>query len=344
MLKEIEREIDRYFPEKWERKDILFWLKEVRFDIDIAALDKNLNLPLRDFLLRGGKRWRPVLFLSTLNLLGVNWRKYLDAAFAVELAHNASLIVDDIEDGANLRRGKPTCHKIFGTAVAINAGNLAYFLPLKILLEKRGLTEKQRLMMLRIYNEELINLHFGQTLDIAWHNNPKIISAEQYLEMTRLKTGCLIRMAARWAAVLANKDEKFQSDIARFAELAGIAYQIKDDALEFTAGQKVFGKSFGNDITEGKMSLPVIFALQKSAPQKKKQLLEILSLHTRDRQTIKEAVSIIKQSGALEQALNYADDLIDEGWRKIKFKLPKTNKQALEEFKELTYFAVKRSK
>jgi len=342
MLQEIEQTIIKYFPQKWEKKNISFWIRKSRFNIDLEVLNKNLNIPVRDFLLRGGKRWRPVLFLITLKLLGVNWKKYLDVAFALELAHNATLIIDDIEDSAELRRGKPVCHKIFGIDIAVNTGVIIHFLPLKILLEKRDLTEKQRLKILRIYSEEMINIYFGQTLDIAWHKNPKIIEINKYLEMARLKTGGLIRMAMRIACVLANKDEKFEKNLVSFAELAGIAFQIKDDALEFTSNEKIFGKSFGNDITEGKISLPIIFALQNSNLEIKTRLLQILKLHTRNKITLKEAMNIIKQSGAVEQSLAYADNLIEKSWRGIETKLPQN--KYLEDFKNITYFLVKRDK
>lgn len=343
MIKEIEETIAKHFHSHWGSKEILFWIKEAKYEVDCQAIDKNLNNPITNFIMRGGKRWRPVLFLTTLRLLGMDWKKHLDVAFALELAHNATLIIDDIEDSAELRRGKPACHKIFGTDIAVNAGVLAHFLPLKILLNKKGITEKQDLELLKIYIEEIINVYFGQTLDIAWHHKPHQITIEQYLEMTRLKTGALIRMAERIACYLAGKEE-LEKDIVGFAELAGIAFQIKDDCLEFTAKEKVFGKSFGNDITEGKMSLPVIMAMEKLDSISKKRLLEILSMHTRSKKIIKEFMAIISKAGAVDDSLKYADDLIEKAWAKIEHRLPAEKKRCLEDFKNVTYSLVKRNK
>lgn len=344
MIKEIEKTIEKYFPQKWSQGDVKFWMGDPRFDVDVEAINKNLNLPLRDFLLRGGKRWRPVLFLTTLNLFGLNWKKYLDIAFALELAHNATLIIDDIEDNAKLRRGKPTCHKIFGLDTAINTGAFAHFLPVRILQYKKGLSLNERTRIVEIYNEEMINVYFGQTLDIHWHKNTKDIKKSEYLEMCRLKTGGLVRMAVRMACVLAGKDAKIENDFKNFAELVGIAFQIKDDALEFTSDEKTFGKSFGNDITEGKMSLPVVLALEKSDKKSGDRLKNILQNHTRNKKLIKEAFVIIKKTGAVEEAVDYANRLIDEAWEDIETKLPKNRKKELEEFKNLTYFLVKRDK
>lgn len=342
MLKEIEKTIKKYFSQKLSKKDIEFWIGKPRFNIDLEAINKNLNEPIRDFLLRGGKRWRPTLFLTSLNLFGLDWKKYLDIAFALELAHNATLIIDDLEDNAELRRGKPVCHKIFGVDVAVNAGNIIHFLPLQILQKRKYQNNAQKLKILQIYNNEMINVYFGQTLDIFWHNNPKIISVNEYLEMCRLKTGGLVRMAVRMACVLANKNDKFENDFKKFAELAGIAFQIKDDSLEFTSDEKTFGKSFGNDITEGKMSLPVVLALKKSNKKTNTRLLYILTCHTRDKKLIKEAFAIIKKTRAVEEAIKYANQLINKAWQDLEPILPKNKKKELEEFKNLTYFLVKR--
>lgn len=344
MVKEIEETIKKHFCEKWSEKDIKFWMGDPRFKIDTDAINKNLNIPIRDFILRGGKRWRPVLFLTTLTLFGFDWKKHLDIAFALELAHNATLIIDDIEDGAELRRGRPTCHRIFGIDTAINAGVMAHFLPLRILESKKGLSKNKRERIIQVYNEEMINVYFGQTIDIYWHKNLKKISEENYLEMCRLKTGGLVRMAVRVACVLAGKDRKTEKEFKDFAELVGIAFQIKDDLLEFTADEKIFGKSFGNDITEGKMSLPVVLALKKAGKRDGTRLLNILSMHTRNKKIIQEAFTIIKNSGALEDAANHANILVDDAWHNIEKKLIKKRDKEAESFKELTYFLVKRNK
>lgn len=344
MIKEIEKEIEKYFSKKWSKRDIRFWMGSPRFKIDVGAINKNLDEPIRDFILRGGKRWRPVLFLTTLNLFGLNWRKYLDVAFVLELAHNATLIIDDVEDNAKLRRGRLTSHKIFGVDTAVNMGVIAHFLPLRVLESKRGLLPNKARRMVQIYNEEMINVYFGQTMDIYWHKNPKKIKKEEYLEMCRLKTGGLVRMAVRMACALAGKRERVESKFKDFAELVGIAFQIKDDSLEFTSNEAMFGKSFGNDITEGKISLPVVIAMKNMDKENQERLLYILRLHTRNKALLKEAFEIIKKSGAVEKANRFANKLIDEAWKEIKNELPNKREKESQAFKDLTYFLVKRNK
>lgn len=340
MIQQIEKAIGRHFPKRWNAKNVERFIGKSRFQIDVNALNGNFNEPARDFIFRGGKRWRPVLFLLTLKLFGKKYENYLDVASAIELAHNATLIIDDIEDSASLRRGKPTCHKIFGVDTAVNSGVLLHLLPLNILFES-NLTEEKRMRIYRIYADEIINVYFGQTIDISWHKKfPKNIGVEKYTEMCRLKTGGLVRMALRMACVLAGKSVKTEKKFAKFGELLGIAFQIKDDVLDLTADRK-FGKSYGNDITEGKISLPVVLAIKNLNPAGKKRLIKILGLRARNKKLISEAIRLIKKSGAIEKSLKYADELAEESWKNIEKNIPEGSDK--EKFKEMTYFSVKRN-
>ena len=233
------------------------------------------------------------------------------------------MVVDDIEDDAILRRGKPCLHKTFGTDTAINAGNAMYFLPLKILLKKKNLTNGQKIRLMDIYCEEMINVHFGQSLDIDWHKNPKKqhkhkrihgdVQTENRISRENEHSFCLRP---------SQQEQKIEKAYGKFAESVGIAFQIKDDILDLT-GDKKFGKSFGNDITEGKFSLPVIFALKNLEKDKKENLLKILKLHTRNIREIKEAIKIIKESKAVEKSMNYADRLGALAWNELERYIPK---------------------
>lgn len=343
MLKDVEEVIQRYFSSEWIEADVLSWIGKKRFELDIPALNASLREPVSDFLLRGGKRLRPVLFLTILKLLRADWKKHLDIAVALEAAHNGTLIIDDIEDSAELRRGKPTCHRAFGLDIAVNAGVAIHFLPIRLLLKKEGLAERQQLRLMEIYAEELINVYFGQALDVAWHKTPRPITMNQYLEMTRLKTGGLLRMAGRMACVIAGRED-LEAAIVDFSELVGVAYQIKDDALEFESNEETFGKSFGNDIKEGKMSLPMTLALKKLPRQERDWLLHTLGAHTSDRVVLKKAMDLVKGSGAVQESLAYAEKLVDDSWEKIEPKLSGAKDADVEDFKKITYYLVKRVK
>ncbi len=322
MKNSIEKRIEKYFPEKWGIEDVKKVISP-RFELDIEAIDEALNQPIRSFILRGGKRIRPLLFLTLLKGFGKDPEEYTDVAVAIELIHNGTLVVDDIEDRSELRRGKPTLHKEYSLDIALNAGNALYFLPLKVISQKKQLSQSQKGKLNQIYCDEMINVHIGQATDIHWHNAfPDSITPEKYLEMSRLKTGSLTRMAVRFAATLTDQSKVVEKSLIDFAESAGIAFQIRDDILDLTADTDKFGKAHGNDITEGKVSLPVIFALQELDAKEQKRLKEILHMHTRDPKIINEATQIMSKTSAIKQSMQRAEEMLSAAWQAVESKVP----------------------
>jgi geranylgeranyl pyrophosphate synthase len=341
MRDDIEKAINKYFPSKWKKEDLLFFLGKSVYELDSLALDRNLNKPIRDFVLRGGKRLRPVLFLTCIEAFGEDYKKYIDFALLIELVHNGTLILDDVEDDGVLRRGKQTCHRRFGIDTAVNAGFALHVLPLRLLIKHNRLSNTQRLRLWNSYSEELINLSFGQGLDIYWHKNPeRKIGKKRYLEMVRLKTGSLMRMSLRMACIIGNKSVEIENLFKNFGESLGIAFQVVDDCLDLSADRKKFGKTYGNDITEGKISLPVVFTLENASVEERERLIEILGKHTREKRLIREAISIIKQSGSLEQSFKYARNIVDDAWKKLNQE--KCKDINCDKLKEIAYFFVKR--
>lgn len=151
MILGTERGLRKLFPPRWSKDEIIYFMGKPRFDLDIDTMNQNLNLPIRDFILRGGKRLRPILFLTCLEIFGLNYRKYYDFAALIELIHNGTLVLDDIEDRGLLRRGKPTCHIKFGIDTATNVGASLHILPLKIILSNhKELTVQQQLKIWQI--------------------------------------------------------------------------------------------------------------------------------------------------------------------------------------------------
>jgi len=288
----VEEKIKEYFPVSWSDKNVIFFLRKSRYEMDVSAVNESLNLPIRDFI---------------------------------------------------LRRGKPTCHINFGLDVATNTGIGLHVLPLRLLLEKSNkLNQKQQIRIWEAYAEELINLTFGQGLDIFWHRNPdknKTISVEKYLEMVCLKTGSLMRMSLRLACAIAETSRETEDAFKVFAEDIGIAFQIIDDSLDLTSQDTKFGKAYGNDITEGKLSLPVICALETS--DNGDRLVEILSLHTTNKKLLTEAISIITDSGSLKKSLTFANEMIDQSWKKLESSV--SGELRLAGLKELAYYFIQRT-
>jgi geranylgeranyl diphosphate synthase type I len=316
----IDKKIEEYLPRKVSKE----WAKEVfgKGNYSLKAIQKAILDPIWDFLDRGGKRWGPALFLLILEAFGKDSKKFFDFAIIPELAHNGSLIVDDVEDQGELRRGKPCLHRIFGVDVALNAGNFLYFLPIYIFeRNKRKLEKEIYLKALETYLEEMEKLHIGQGTDIFWHKGMENkISEKEYFQMCAFKTGCMSRLAAKLAAIFVKKEKDIVEKIGEFAQNIGIAFQIQDDILdvELTGKEREkFGKSFGNDIREGKRSLMVIYTLKKANKRDRERLIEILDKKEKKKKEILEAISIFQKYNSIEYAKKKAEEIVKESWKRV---------------------------
>jgi geranylgeranyl pyrophosphate synthase len=344
MLKEnaplIDKLIERYIPREFEKSMAVFSLNPPRYDYNLEALNKAVAKPIWNFLDRGGKRWRPLLFLLVVEALGKDPKDLEEFAIIPEVIHNGTIMVDDIEDDSELRRGKPCTHKLFGLDVAINAGNAMYYLPLLTLLKNKDKLGPDKLSRTYgIYTSEMINLSLGQAMDIAWHRglaDADNLSEAQYLQMCAYKTGTLARVAAEIAAALCDASDDTVQRLGRFAEALGVAFQIQDDILDLTSKEFAVKKGGrGQDITEGKRSLVVIHTLEKAKPTDKKRLILILKKHTADRKLIDEAIQIMARHGSIEYAEQFAKNLVIESWKEVDRLLsPSDAKDKLQAFAE----------
>ena len=341
----IDKTIEKYIPRKFTEKSVFFEICPPRYAYNLEALNKAVAEPFWEFLDRGGKRWRPALFLLIIEALGKNPKEFLDFAIIPEVVHNGTIIVDDVEDSSEMRRGKPCTYKIYGIDIAINVGNAMYYMPLITLMKYRDRISKEKLSRLyEIYVQEMINLSFGQAMDIAWHKglaNADQINIENYMQMCAYKTGTLARMAARMAAVLADADEKLVEKLGRFAEAIGVAFQVQDDILDLTSpefAEKKGGR--GQDITEGKRSLMVIYTLKNASEEDRRRLIEILNMHTSDQALRDEAIAIMEKYGAIDYARNFAKKLVEESWKEIEELLPSAN--AKEKLKAFAKYLIER--
>ena len=347
LLEEKKELIDKTI-EKWvPRKITEDWLKlicgEARYEFDAEIIQKTIIDPFWDFLDRGGKRWRPYLFLLITEALGANAEKYIDLVVIPEIVHNGSIVIDDIEDNSELRRGKPCLHKIFGIDVAINVGNWMYFFPLIPLYKNKDkFDDKTFAKILEVYIQEMNNIHFGQAMDIGWHKGwGKDITIEKYLQMCAFKTGTLARMSAKIAAIVAGASDEVVEKLGRFAESIGIAFQIQDDILNISESELAKKKGgVGEDITEGKRTLMVIYTLQNAKKEDAERLEEILNMHTRDEKLIKEAIEIMKKYNAIEFAKKFAKELVKKTWEEVDKILPES--EAKQKLKAFAQFLIER--
>ncbi len=342
----IDKAIEKYIPRKFTKKAVIYKVSPPKYSVNVETLDKAIAEPIWDILDRGGKRWRPALFLLICEALETDLEDCLDFAIIPEVVHNGTLVIDDIEDSSELRRGKPCSYKIFGLDIAVNSGNAMYYLPLLPLMEKRDKISAERLRdVYEVYVQEMINLSVGQAMDIAWHRglaNADAISEEDYMQMCAYKTGTLARMAARLAAVLSGADGVLVEKLGHFAESIGVAFQMQDDVLDLTGKEFAQKKGgLGQDITEGKRTLMVIRALQNASAKDKKRLIEILNMHTSNQKLRDEAIAIMQKYGSIEYTKNKAAKIVEESWKEVdKLLKPTEGKEKLKAFAE---FLIKRS-
>jgi geranylgeranyl pyrophosphate synthase len=334
----IDKIIEKYIPRKFDRNSLVFALNPPRYDYNLEAINKAVAEPIWDFLDRGGKRWRPSLFLLVAEALGRDPNELLDFAIIPEVVHNGTIMVDDIEDDSELRRGKPCTHRLFGLDVAINSGNAMYYLPLLPLIKNREKLSAEKLSRIyEIYVQEMVTISLGQATDIAWHRglaDADKATETQYLQMCAYKTGTLARMAAKIAAVLCEASDDTVERLGRFAEAVGVAFQIQDDVLDLSSkgfAEKKGGR--GQDITEGKRSLIVIHTLEKAKPADKKRLIEILNMHTSSQRLRNEAIGIMKKYDSISYAKELARKMVTESWKEIdKLLQPSEAKEKLRAF------------
>ncbi len=209
-----------------------------------------------------GKRVRPLLCLLSCHAAGGDWRRALPAAAALELAHNFSLIHDDIEDNSAERRGRAAVWKVWGLAHGLNAGDGMFVLARLALhrLSEQGFDATKCVAVMRVFDEATLALCQGQFLDLAFEARLDVTPAE-YLQMIRGKTAALIAASTHIGAMLAETEAHLVEAFAHFGENIGCAFQIADDVLGIWGDPAVTGKSAASDILSRKKSLPALIGL-----------------------------------------------------------------------------------
>ncbi|MBQ9282010.1 MAG: polyprenyl synthetase family protein [Treponema sp.] len=283
----------------------------------------NLIAPCKNLLDLGGKRWRPLLLLlcsaltsaakkSSAEKICESEKKSYLLTPLVEFAHTASLIHDDIEDNADTRRGKPAAHITYGLDVALNAGSWLIF-EATACIQELSLNGDEKAALYELFLLELRRLHLGQAMDIYWHRNPELIpTVDEYTAMVRNKTGTLARLAVKLGVFAGGGTASEIEKTGEIAQDIGTGFQIIDDVINLTTGNP--GKKRGDDIVEGKKSLPVLIHLSK----KPEDLARLSSLfaearaHGIDSPAVEEAISLLASSGSIDEAKKRGKEIISE--------------------------------
>ena len=261
-------------------------------------------------IIHGGKRLRPYLVLKSCQMLGGKQSDAISAASAVEMIHNFTLVHDDIMDNDEMRHGVTTTHKKFDIPLAILAGDVLYSKAYNTISSKSKLSSNYTTQLVSKLSKACIEICEGQVNDIKFAENKKIPTEKEYIKMIEKKTAVLFEVSCAMGAICAKRKQKDVKNLSVFGRNLGIAFQITDDLIGIIGDSKITKKPVGNDIREGKKSLPIILAIKKARGQNRTKIMRVFGNSGASKQQINLAVNVIRSLGVEKEvrdiALKYA--------------------------------------
>ena len=239
----------------------------------------------------GGKRLRPVLAVLSARACGYEGENHYMAAAIVEFIHTATLLHDDVVDASDLRRGKETANSIWGNEASVLVGDFIFSRSFEMMVKVGDM----RVMEILSTTSNMIAE--GEVLQLLNCNEPDT-TEEQYMEVIRCKTAKLFGAAAQLGAVLSGKPKEVEEALLKYGMHLGTAFQLIDDVLDYRADAETMGKNVGDDLAEGKPTLPIIQAIKQSSPEQASRLSDIIK--TGDRDKLEVVLEIIESTSALD--------------------------------------------
>lgn len=307
---------------------ILFSVKKDLEDIE-AALSENLNpyydlvsQVARHILFSGGKRLRPLLMVLAARSCG--YQGGYDKTFSTifEYLHAATLLHDDLVDEASLRRGNPVAHQKWGNATAVLVGDFLLARSLAIAAK----TEQPRVIAIIANITE--NMSQGEIHQLSQKGNLKLTEAE-YMEVIRRKTAVLFQGACRTGAIIADAPESQENALSVYGNSLGLAFQMADDLLDYTSDTKVLGKGVGVDLKEGKLTLPVIYALKNATPKDRKSMEKIIKQADFSVLEFENLLKLLEKYGGTAYTRKLASQFISRAREAVSFFPGSTSKELL---------------
>lgn len=241
----------------------------------------------------GGKRLRPALLLLLAGALGYRGEQRFNLAAVVEFIHTATLLHDDVVDESTLRRGRPTANVAFGNPASVLVGDFLYSRAFQMMVE----VGEMRIM--QILADATNVIAEGEVLQLL-NMHDAALSEADYLRVIRSKTAKLFEASARLAAILAGSDARVESACAEYGQALGTAFQVIDDALDYDGEPGELGKNLGDDLREGKATLPLIVAMQRGSLAQRRMIEQAIEHGDGDSAQLREIVDIVRATGALD--------------------------------------------
>jgi octaprenyl-diphosphate synthase len=277
---------------------------EREIDLELIASVGVVNTIGKYLNASGGKRLRPMLLLLSTKLVGKTTPSAIRLAGVVELIHVATLVHDDIIDVAETRRGKPSANVVWGNHTCVLAGDWLYMQAFQIALRERNFHILDILIGLTqmMVEGELLQLERIGKIDL---------SEADYMELVDRKTASLFSACSRLGAIVGGANEEVENKMGDFAWNLGMAFQLVDDILDFTAREKILGKPVGNDLREGKVTLPVIYALESGEARGRELVETVLREQKFESVASRDVLEFIHRHNGIKRALERAQSFAD---------------------------------
>lgn len=240
----------------------------------------------------GGKRLRPMIVLLAAQALGYTGDKHTLLAAIIEFIHTATLLHDDVVDGSDLRRSRDTANAVWGNAASVLVGDFLYSRSFEMMVDVGNMR------VMDILSHATNRIAEGEVLQLLNCHDPDT-DEKKYLEVILRKTATLFEAGAQLGAILCNSSPEEEQALANYGKHLGIAFQIIDDALDYSESSEEIGKNIGDDLAEGKPTLPLIRAMQAGTPEQRDSLRDIIENGGR------EQIDIVKEAIASTDAIEY---------------------------------------
>jgi octaprenyl-diphosphate synthase len=270
---------------------------QVRQNLDSSVT--LVNTVAAHILSSGGKRVRPLLLLLSARLCGYPGREHHQLGSLVEFIHTATLLHDDVVDEADIRRGRRTARKVWGNQISILVGDYLYSKAMAQIVEFRshGMNE--------VLAEACTKMAEGEVLQLYYNGNPSMPESD-YIKIVEHKTAGLIAAACRMGAILADASEEKQSALFRFGQYLGIAFQVADDTLDYNADGERLGKTLGQDLRQGKATLPLLHLLDHCSEQDRTMIKDRMETRTLSPEDLERILGLMQSAGSLAYAMERA--------------------------------------
>ena len=269
-------------------------------EILVNRLDSNVDLisQMSQYIINsGGKRIRPLLLLLCARATNYKGDYHYSMAVVIELIHTATLLHDDVVDGSSTRRGQETANELWGNAPSVLVGDFLYSRAFEIMVEPNSM------QIMKILSKATNQISEGEVLQLLNIKNANV-SQSEYFEVIERKTACLFKAACQIAGILSESDKDIINALGSFGMHLGNAFQIIDDTLDYESNSSVIGKEVGDDLSEGKVTLPMIYALENTKGSEKETLSNAIT--NADSSNIDNIVNILLSVNAFEYSRKVA--------------------------------------